>query len=342
MNPPKKILVIRNDKLGDFMLAWPAFSLLKQQYPNTEITALVPEYTALMAGQCPWIDKVLIDTREASFFKNINKLTRQIRPQHYDMAICFYLETRTALALWLAGVKLRVGPATRLAQIYLNRTLTQRRSRSIKPEFEYNIDLARYAIKLLHDKPVELQQPPFLTFDKKDTDAVKDRLFKDYSLADDVKFVIIHPGSGGSAINLSVEQYAELALAITQNHGVYIIITAGPGEQASAEALSERLKNCKHHIHYSTNGIIDFCKLISLCYVFISGSTGPLHIAGALNVRTAAFYPARRSATSLRWQTLNSADRRLAFYPKKYTGPDDMKQIDVLESAKEIIARFIL
>ncbi len=324
------------------MLAWPAFSLLKQQYPDTEITALVPEYTALMAELCPWIDKVLTDNREPSFFKDIKKLSDQIRPQHYDMAICFYLETRSSLSLWLAGVKLRIGPATRLAQIYLSKRLTQRRSRSIKPEFEYNLDLARHAIKLLDDKPVELQQPPFLTFDKKDTDAVKDSLFKDYALAEDAKLVIIHPGSGGSAINLSVEQYAELALAIAKSNNVYIIITAGPGEQVSVEALSDLLKDCNHHIHYSTKGIIDFCKLISLCHIFISGSTGPLHIAGALNVRTAAFYPARRSATSLRWQTLNSADRRLAFSPKRYTGQDDMKQIDIPQSAKEIIARFIL
>ena len=64
MNTPKKILVIRNDKLGDFMLAWPAFSLLKKQYPDAEITALVPEYTAPLAEQCEWIDKVLIDKKE--------------------------------------------------------------------------------------------------------------------------------------------------------------------------------------------------------------------------------------------------------------------------------------
>ena len=49
MSNAKSILVIRNDKLGDFMLAWPAFALLKKQYPESEITALVTAYKKDMA-----------------------------------------------------------------------------------------------------------------------------------------------------------------------------------------------------------------------------------------------------------------------------------------------------
>lgn len=341
MKPPNKILVIRNDKLGDFMLAWPAFSLLKQQYPDAEITALVPEYTAAMAEQCPWIDQIIIDNRQPSFVKDISQLSKQIKSQRYDMSICFYLEARTAISLWLAGIKQRVGPATKVAQIYLNKTLRQRRSQSVKPEFEYNLDLARYAIGLLQDKPRQVQQAPFLTFNKNDINELRQNLFDDYSLSEETKLIVIHPGSGGSAINLSLKQYADLALTLNRKRNVYIIITAGPTEHKNAENLSELIKECKHHIHHSTNGIINFCKFIALSDVFISGSTGPLHIAGALNINTAAFYPARRSATSLRWQTLNTEKRRLAFSPEKHTGENDMQQIDTVKSAEKIIDCFI-
>ena len=92
MNTPKKILVIRNDKLGDFMLAWPAFSLLKTQYPYAEITALVPEYTAPLAEQCEWIDKVLIDKKEKSFIKDVLSLTKKIKINHYDASISLFSE----------------------------------------------------------------------------------------------------------------------------------------------------------------------------------------------------------------------------------------------------------
>ena len=70
--------------------------------------------------------------------------------------------------------------------------------------------------------------------------------------------------------------------------------------------------------------------------LFISGSTGPLHIAGALDIPTAAFYPRRRSATSLRWQTLNSEARRLGFMPPANADERDMQSIDIDTAAAEI------
>lgn len=57
----KKLLVIRNDKIGDFMLAWPSFAMLKASLPDCHITALVPKYTVALAELCPWIDAVIID-----------------------------------------------------------------------------------------------------------------------------------------------------------------------------------------------------------------------------------------------------------------------------------------
>ncbi|MCK5667388.1 MAG: hypothetical protein KAI17_28065, partial [Thiotrichaceae bacterium] len=70
--------------------------------------------------------------------------------------------------------------------------------------------------------------------------------------------------------------------------------------------------------------------------LFISGSTGPLHIAGALNIPTVAFYSARRSATALRWQTLNQGNRRLAFMPGKYTKKSTTLNFDINQCISRI------
>lgn len=330
MDTPKKILVIRNDKIGDFMLAWPAFALLKSQYPNTEITALVPEYTAPLAKQCEWIDKVLIDVKKDSFFNDILLLTQNIKLNDYDLSISLFSELRTSLSLWLACVKTRVGPATKIAQIFLNNKLKQKRSQSKKAEYEYNLDLIKFLIERHGDKPVKQIEAPFLTFDKNEKATLRNELISKYSITNDTPIIFIHPGTGGSAINLTLKQYAELALSISRHTNMYFVITAGPDELKIATELSLLLKEVKHHIHHSTDGIINFCKTINLCDVFISGSTGPLHIAGALNVRTVAFYPARQSATSLRWKTLNSRSNRLAF---TITNESDGFNIDTIATS---------
>jgi len=323
------------------MLAWPAISLLKKKYPECEITALVPGYTAAIAEQCEWIDKVLIDNKQTSSIKDILELSRAIRKHQYDASISLFSEARTAIVLWLAGVKNRVGPATKLAQLFLNNTLRQKRSQSSKPEYEYNIDLIRHYIKTNGDTFTETTLPPYLKFDSQQIELLKEEYLQQNKISSTTKLIIIHPGTGGSAINLSLEQYAELTRTIAEYAKVFFIITAGPGEAGIAKNLSALLTGVEHAIYPSTGGIVEFCQFINICDVFISGSTGPLHIAGALNINTAAFYPARKSATALRWQTTNADKKRLTFSPDTYTGENDMQQIDMIKSADDIVRKFL-
>lgn len=336
-----KILVIRNDKIGDFMLAWPALSLLKRRYPDAEITALVPGYTAPLAEQCEWIDEVLLDDEKGSSIRDVFSLASRIRKHQFDVSISLFSQTRTSLAVYLAGISRRFGPATKIAQVFLNNRLRQKRSQSEKPEYEYNIDLVEYFIGKNSDSHGSPSTPPYLRFDTDEIAAIKAGYLDSHFISEDHRLIFIHPGTGGSAINLSLEQYAELARTISQQGNIYIVITAGPGELDIAETLSGMISHTEHHVHHSTGSIIDFSKLIDISDVFISGSTGPLHIAGALDRCTVAFYPARRSATALRWQTINSEEKRLHFSPEKFTGQNDMQQIDVSKAAVQIIDRFL-
>lgn len=340
MKRPDRILVIRNDKIGDFMLVWPALRMLKNCLPDTSITALVPAYTADLAHLCEWIDETIIDDGEATIAGTI-RLSRECRHHNFDASIAFFSQTRTAMATWLAGIDTRIGPATKVAQLFLNRRLKQNRSRSLKAEFEYNLDLVDHLCDLLQSQRPGRPSPPYLRFDSDETAAIKSDFIDKNSIADDRKLICIHPGTGGSAINLSLVQYAALARTLIAQHPVHIVITAGPGEREIASELGSLLGDEPHTIYHSTDGIIDFCKHIAFCDVFISGSTGPLHIAGALNVNTAAFYPARRSATALRWQTLNAAEKRVSFSPDKFVDEQDMQKIDVIAAGETIAAAFL-
>lgn len=326
-----RILVIRNDKLGDFMLAWPAISLLKRQYPDIHITALVQSYTSPMAKLCPWIDSVLIDDASSPF-----RLAGRIKAGHFDASVSLYSELRTALALRLASVPVRIGPATKIAQLFLNHRLRQKRSLSLKPEYEYNTDLARCYIELRGDIPIEPHAPPYLQFSADETQALRKQYLNQHGIPSGTRLIFIHPGSGGSAVNLTLDQFARLAEQLTREINAHFVITAGPDELETAANLASRLDQGMCSVYHSTQGLAQFALFISICDLFISGSTGPLHIAGALNVPTAAFYPARRSATSLRWQTLNEAGKRIAFSPGQYIEGTTTLDINIDACAGEI------
>ncbi len=337
----KNILVIRNDKIGDFMLAWPSFALLKKQYPDAEITALVPEYTADLARLCEWIDHVLVDERKDSFISDVIHLKNNLKNNRFDTSISLFSGARTSLALWLAKVEQRIGPATKIAQVFLNRKLKQKRSESLKPEYEYNLDLIKYYIYLNHEKPRTSPQPPYLRFDPDEINSLQNKIKKHFDIPGDSRIIIIHPGTGGSAINLSTDQYAELAKQLATLANVFFIITAGPGELSQTTELSEKLQETNHGMHESKTGIVNFCKYINAADTFISGSTGPLHIAGALNINTVAFYPAKRSASPTRWQTTNSENKRLYFSPESSADNPDMSMINISDCAHRIAGHFL-
>lgn len=123
-----KILIVRNDKLGDFMLIYPALALLKKSVKQIHITVLVPQYTADMAKICPWIDEIIIDPSSGATLSEQYKLLKKLHQQQFNAIITLYSTTRIGFLAFLAKIKYRLAPATKIAQIFYNHRLIQRLS----------------------------------------------------------------------------------------------------------------------------------------------------------------------------------------------------------------------
>ncbi|WP_019615995.1 glycosyltransferase family 9 protein [Psychromonas ossibalaenae] len=329
-----KILVVRNDKIGDFMLAWPSFAMLKKSMPDAQIDALVPAYTKPLAELCPWIDNIIIDDSCKSLQ---SRLIEEVKSENYSDYICLFSTTRNAQLGRKAKIPYRLAPATKWAQFLFTDRLKQRRSQSAKPEFEYNLDLIRHFLQKNNISPVEVTAP-FLNTAEKLKEDLRNSLLEKFPAAVN-KLCFIHAGSGGSANNLSLQQYALLIQLLNEKFsGVGFVLTAGPGEEQQAGQLQGLLKaDVTSYLYISTSGLTSFCQTISCADLFIAGSTGPLHIAGAADVLTAGFFPAKRSATPLRWKPLNSEGRHIAFIPASNDkSQEDMQSIDINLLMKEL------
>ncbi len=340
----KKILIVRNDKLGDLLVSFSAFAILKKNLPDTEIHVLVPKYTAPIAKLCKYIDHVVVDplpqTSEIHYIKETRQLSQLFKQQNYDAIITLVSTLRVSVAAFFARIPIRIAPATKISQIFYNHRIAQRRSRSEKPEHAYNRELAEYLLSLQNIAPLQAVKPPYLEFSADTTRQLRRQFMASHHIPADHLLVFIHPGSGGSARNLSPTQFAQLANSLQSTQPLSIIISYGPGEQLAAEAVYTAISQDKV-LYESKLGLDNFCQHIAFADLFISGSTGPLHIAGVLDRPTAAFYTRRRSATALRWQTLNSGNKRLAFSPdEKYTA-EDMSTINIEQAAKEISCSFL-
>jgi ADP-heptose:LPS heptosyltransferase len=338
-----RLLVVRNDKLGDFMLAWPALACLKAASPPPRVSVLVPAYTAPMARLCPWIDEVLIDPGEDASRTERQRLLTEVKAARFDALLTLFSTPRIGWLGWRAGIPLRLAPATKWAQVFYNRRVVQRRSRSEKPEYRYNQELAESLLAALGLAPGAAPKPPFWPLPRGERRAQRRRLAEELGLDPARPWAFLHGGSGGSAVNFSPLQYARLVVEVDARvqgeRRPLWLLTAGPGEEASAEAILAPLLEAGVPAHRlpPRAGLADFATSLAAADLFVAGSTGPLHIAGCLDIATAGFYPARRSATPLRWQTCNRAERRLAFCPPAPANEQDMASID-LGAAAEAIA----
>ncbi|WP_346796980.1 glycosyltransferase family 9 protein [Halomonas sp. Bachu 37] len=339
-----KLLVVRNDKIGDFMLAWPALACLKSALPTPHVTVLVPAYTAPLANICPWVDEVIIDPGRDADKSARHGLIDNIKAAGFDALLTLFSTPRIGWAGWRAGIPLRVAPATKWAQVFYNVRVRQRRSRSLKPEYQYNVDLACELLSRLSLKLSELPSPPFWPMSDAQYTQQRNAIVESSQAVADGRLVVVHPGSGGSAVNLSIEQYTTLIAMVNRQLNdampVNWLISAGPSEERHAKALINQLTSAGITASRlpSSPSVADFAFQLAGVDMLVAGSTGPLHIAGCLNIATAGFYPAKRSATPLRWQTCNSAEKRLAFSPPDSADQQDMSAIDLATAAQQISA----
>ncbi|QJQ95578.1 MULTISPECIES: glycosyltransferase family 9 protein [Halomonadaceae] len=338
-----RILVVRNDKLGDFMLAWPVLACLKRANPDNHVSVLVPAYTASLASACPWIDEVIVDPGKHAGRQAQQTLLARMREADFTALLTLFSTSRVAWLGWRAGIPLRLAPATKWAQLFYNHRITQRRSRSQKPEYHYNLELAEALLARL-GQPSKPVAPPYWPLPSGTRPAQRARLADELGLDGNRPWLFIHPGSGGSAVNLSLAQYAQLAVTIERTLASNSIVpqwllTAGPGEEQAARKLADTLgdEGLAVGVPPPREGLEDFALTLAAADMLIAGSTGPLHMAGCLNLPTAGFYPAKRSSTPLRWETCNAEDRRLAFSPPS-DSESDMSRIDLTQAAQQISA----
>lgn len=330
-----KLLVARNDRLGDFMLAWPALQTLYRNLPEVHLAVLAQAYTAPLARLCLGVAEVIEDPRANGEWRNARALARVLKPCGFDAAMALFSRFDVALGLLLAGIPLRAAPATKLAQVFYTDRLKQHRSQSIKPEWLYNLELTEFFLARLGvSRPVRAAGP-YLSFPVDEVTAARQRLVAQLQIDASRPWVFVHPGHGGSSPTLPADLFARIGRDLTAA-GAVVILSQGPADVVAVDALSAALGATPHVRYRSEAGLDAYARDLATADLFVSGSTGPLHIAGALDVPSVAFYPHRRSASAIRWQTLNAEDRRLAFMPPSQAAENDYAAIDMDAATAQI------
>jgi len=319
------ILIVRTDKLGDFITALPTLYVLKKHNPQNKIIVLVAPLNKELASTCNFIDEVIVDEPQSS----VSTLAKKIKIAKIDASVTLFSNTRVALAQFLAGIPIRIAPATKIAQIFYNKRIKQRRSEVKMSEFEYNLELAK---TLFPDINLEYTKP-LLTF--QDAQELYKQFCKENNITKEV--IAFHVGFGGSSdANWNLDEYEILIREVLYVNKYQVVLSFGPDEKELKEEMQKRLQDTNVIFYLSNDGIVNFAKLISNFKLFVSTSTGTYHLASLVGTPTLTFFGDSKFASSARWKSVGNEKLQ-----KHYMLPlDETKRKEIFEEVKKELATF--
>ena len=283
-----KILILRSDRMGDMILSLPAISSLKKSYPKAHLAILIQEYTRDILWNNPHIDEIIID-----YGQNMLELAQQIRDKKFDLAVILYPSWRNGWLCFFAGIPVRVGTGYKPVGILFNKRAYIHRSKVVCHEIDYCLRLAEKAGAQTTNREIAL---PI-----KDEDMqYAQSLLKKHGLLDTFPLIGIHPGSGGSALNWSKDNYAGLIDGLIEKYNARVIISGGSNEYDMLEQIIAKTHTNPINLSGQTN-LGQLMALFSLYHLFIGPSTGPMHLAAGLGKPVIALFPPLLSQSPTKW-----------------------------------------
>ncbi len=294
MIKPKNLLIVRTDRIGDVVLSLPLAPIIKNYLPDCKITFLVRDYTRALVENHPYIDNVII-LREENKKIPLAKNVKNISKYNFDSAVIVYPTFLTSLIIFLSRIKQRIGTGYRWYSFLFNQKVYEHRKFAEKHELEYNINLlSKFGIN-------EDAKPGKINFNlNPDPLSLKkiEHLLSGTEININEPIIIIHPGSGGSSVDLPQEKFKTLVQKISGELTNNIILTGNESEKELCETLKTNKSILNLAGKLDLSGII---ALISKSSIFIANSTGPIHIAAALGKYTIGFYPKIPACSPQRW-----------------------------------------
>jgi len=270
--------IIRTDRLGDMVLTLPMVKVLKRINPNYKIYIIARKYTEiLLQNQSLITNYFFIDNQNIIDIINQNKIDAIFSPRSLF---------KEAYQLYLSKASYRIGTGYRIYSFLYNYKIYEHRKISEYHEAEYNVRMISHITKDNYE--VELL-PPHIS------EEINNRIKQLYGEG----FIIIHPGSLGSAPKLPMNYWRIIIQSILENTSYKIYITGTNDEVDLCNYLStknHRIKNLCGKLKLD-----ELLALISNSRVLMANSTGVIHIAAALNKKVVGFYPNSKHIGSERW-----------------------------------------
>ncbi len=325
MHPPKSILIIRTDRIGDVVLTTPVIKALRDAYPQARVSILVMPLTKDLVVDNPYLDEIMVDDRKGEHkgLKGFLKLVSQLRQKKYDCALVLHTKKRMNALCFLAGIPQRIGYKNNKFGFFLTHPIKDMRHHGKKHESQCCLDV----LKVLGIESAALEINISV---QKESEQWMEAFCQEHSIAQEENLIAIHPGASDPAKCWPADRFAELIDALCHKYSTKVVIVGHSGIQPIAKKIMSQMA----HLALDLTGKTTVSQLVSVLQrsdMLISNDSGPVHIAAGLETPVVSIFTRNQPGINPeRWKPLGLKS-------KVVTEPF-IKVTDVLE-AVEVLFR---
>jgi len=251
----KNILVIRNDRFGEFLLVIPALRALKEAHAKGKLTLAVNPQVKELAGLIEGVDEVFV----------WDELKRDLRRRKFDLCVIFNPAKEAHIAAFLSGIPVRVG-YDRKWGFLLTHKIKDTKHLGNRHEVVCNLELVDSIGAKTADKSISLNKIPAQNF-------------SEYSGA-----IAIHPFTSDPVKQWPVERFIGLAKRLAP----FKVVLVGKTEDQEQFQPGNSPLGVINLINKTS--LVELAQVLKQCKLLITCDSGPMHLAAAVGIPVVALF----------------------------------------------------
>lgn len=275
-----RVLVTRMKFIGDIVLSTAIVQDLRQALPEAYIAYLGDSNAVSLLEGNPCLDEIIpYDFSRPALAEQV-RVAALLRRRRFDVVLDLFGNPRSALLSYLSGAPVRVG----LDRPGRGRLYTVRVSDDGKPKTAIS-----FHRQFLHAIGIPSGTAmPALYLKESERRDVRDAMIASICTTDNGPLVVFHVGATWPSKQWGEERFAELAVILRRTVNATIVVTGGPSDTRTVEAVAREAGTVVHP--FDSMPLRKLASLLAVSDVVVANDGGPMHIAAAVGTPTVGIF----------------------------------------------------
>lgn len=288
-----KILVVNVNWVGDVIFSSPVFKALKEHYPQAKISCLaVPRVRDVLSGISA-VDEIIVYDEEGRHKNPLAKwqLISELRKKKFDAAFLLHRSWTRAFLVFLAGIPQRIGYDTKNRGALLTHKV---------PPLQGPVHRSDHYLRVIESFGVTVKDRVCGLNVGVQEKEYAGMLLAKHGIRKGDFVIAMSAGGNWDLKRWPKENFSALIDGLYEQLNARVLLIGAAKDQTLACAIAENTKHKPVILTGQTN-LKQLAALLQRADLFISGDTGPMHLANGVGTAVLGLFgPTRPEATGPR------------------------------------------